>query len=84
MSQENIKLDTIYSTQSLPLATAISLWFPIDSIDRTSPHKVSFLFQRNEQLDELIESFWRREVRVEPLAYFNQLKVIKGRIYGER
>jgi hypothetical protein len=84
MSQQHIHQSDIYSTQNLALAAAISLWFPIESIDRTHPRKVNFIFLRDEQLDDLVEAFWKREVKVEALAYFNQLKVIKGRIYGEK
>jgi len=83
MSQENLKLKDYYSTSDLALATAISLWFPIEAIDKTNPHKAIFLFKRNEELDRLLEAFWRRELKVEPQAYFNQLKLIKSRLYSE-
>lgn len=83
MSQENINISDIYSTDNLALAATLSLWYPLDSIDRTHSRKVKFVFIRNEQLDELLESFWKKEVQVEPLAYFNQLKLLKSRIYGD-
>jgi len=84
MSQENLKLKDYYATSDLSLATTISLWYPIDTIDRTNPRKATFLFKRDEKLDELLESYWRRELKIEPQAYFNQLKAVKARLYGER
>lgn len=84
MNQENLSLSDFYSTPDLALATAISIWYPIDSIDRTNPAKAQFLFKRNSNLDQLIENYWKRELRIEPQAYFSQLKIIKSRLYGER
>ncbi|TSC84477.1 MAG: Uncharacterized protein G01um101416_1064 [Microgenomates group bacterium Gr01-1014_16] len=85
MTQEDLPINNDYwSTPDLALAAAVSLWYPVDSIDRTNPTKALFLFKRNESLDGLIETFWKQELRVEPQAYFSQLKIIKSRLYGER
>lgn len=83
MTQKNLDLKDFYSTGDLALATAISLWYPIDAIDKQNPRKASFLFKRDEKLDELLEVYWKRELKVEPQAYFNQLKSIKTRLYSE-
>lgn len=72
-----------YSTSDLPLAATISLWFPLDLVDKGNPSRALFLFKRETDLDKLIERFWRGEVLVEPKTYFAQLKNIKSRIYGE-
>ena len=84
MTQENLSLNDFYSTSDLALATAISLWHPLVAVDKTNPSKAQFLFKRDENLNQLIESFWKQELRIEPQAYFNQLKIIKSRLYGER
>jgi len=84
MTQENLKLKDFYSTSDLALATAISLWYPIDAIDKTDPRKATFLFKRDEKIDELLEAYWKRELKVEPQTYFNQLKAIKARLYSEK
>lgn len=73
-----------YYTSDLALATAISLWYPIDAIDRQNPRKASFLFKRNAKLNELLEAYWKRELKIEPQEYFNQLKAIKARLYSEK
>jgi hypothetical protein len=84
MNDKTLRKNSYYKTSDLALAATISLWYSLDRVDHTNPHKVKFQFLRNKQLDELIESFWKRALRVEPLAYFNQLKILKGQIYGEK
>jgi hypothetical protein len=84
MIQDNLSLNDFYSSSDLALVAAISLWHPIESIDRTNPAKALFIFKRDENLDQIIESFWKQELRIEPQSYFNQLKIIKSRLYGER
>lgn len=69
-------------TQDLALASAIFLFFPLEAIDRTNTRKASFLFKREPGLDELIESYWRRELKVDPQSYYDAMRVIKGRLYG--
>ncbi|EKE12882.1 MAG: hypothetical protein ACD_13C00134G0043 [uncultured bacterium] len=81
MTQENIKLDDYYKTSDLALAAVISIWFPIVVIDRTDPHKAEFLFKREEGLEDVVESFWKRELKIDALGYFNQLKALKARLY---
>lgn len=82
--EELLKQNYFYKTSDFALAAVISLYYPIEAIDRKNPNKVQFFFKREEGLDELIEKYWRRELRIEPQAYFNQLRIIKARLYGER
>lgn len=84
MTQDHLSLNDCYSTPDLALAAAISLWYPVETIDRTNPSKAVFLFKRDKNLDKLVENFWKQELRIEPQAYFSQLKIIKSRLYGER
>ncbi|MFH1792135.1 MAG: DUF5659 domain-containing protein [Patescibacteria group bacterium] len=80
---ETLKKNQYYSTTNLSLATLLSLFYPLWTIDKSNPQKSEFLFKRESGIDDLIESFWRRELKIEPLTYFNQLKLIKSRLYEE-
>lgn len=80
MTNTNINPDDYLISHDLPLVAYISMWYPIEAIDKSSP-RVEFIFKRNDKMDDLVQSFWKREVRIEPLAYFNQIKVIKSRLY---
>jgi hypothetical protein len=82
MTIKILKENDFYRTSDLALATTISLFYPIEAIDKQNPHKAYFIFKREEGLDELIEKYWRGELRVEPKTFFNQLRVIKARLYG--
>lgn len=75
------KSSASFQTTDLSLVAVISLWLPIEEIDRTNPRKAIFLFNKCRRLDELVNSFWRKELKVEPQAYFSQLKAIKARLY---
>ena len=83
MTAKILKEKDFYSTADLALASAIFLFHTLESIDRQNPKKSQFVFKRNRQLDELVESFWRGELKVEPQAYFGSLRNIKARLYGE-
>jgi len=83
MTKEILKEKDFYRTADLALATAVFLFYPLEAIDKQNPRKAQFLFKRESQLDELIESYWRGELKVEPQAYFNALRIIKARLYGE-
>lgn len=80
----NIKSTEFFISSDLSLATTASLFFPIVDIDKTNPRKAEFVFKRTQKLDDFIDSYWEKELRVEPQAYFSQLKAIKTRLYGER
>lgn len=78
-----MKINNYYSTSDLALATALSLFYPLDSIDKSNPSKVHFLFKKSNDLDKFVEAFWKQKLKIEPQAYFSQLKMIKSRIYQD-
>ena len=73
----------IFSTSDLGCTTAIALFYPVLSVDKTNPQKAEFLFKRNIKLDKLVESYWSNTLKVSPLEYFQKLKVMKSRLYEQ-
>ena len=74
-----------YRSADLALVTVLSLSFPIEAIDRDpDTRKAYFLFRKESGLDEVVEAFWKRELKIEPQAFFNQLRIIKARLYGDK
>lgn len=72
-----------YRTADLALSTALSLWYPLESVDKlANSRKAEFVFRRDDQLDQLVEAYWRGDLQVEPQRYFAQLRAIKARLYG--
>jgi hypothetical protein len=81
-----IKLSTknnLYKTSDLALATALSLFCPIKTLEKINAHKVYFIFKKDKGFEKLLDQYWRQELKVQPQAYFNQLKIIKARLYSE-
>ena len=74
-------MEKLFSTSDLSLAATISLQYPIESLDKTNPRRVLFIFKNSKQIEKLVDSYQRNELEVEPLSFFNQLKNIKSRIY---
>jgi hypothetical protein len=76
-------MNKYYDTSDLSLASFLSLYFPIDYLNKTNPEKVIFCFLRSEELENLIEAFWRRKVQVNPQDYFAAIKNVKSRLYQD-
>lgn len=74
--------DNNYKTSDLALATTLSLFFSVESIDSSDGKRVFFAFKQSQDLNNLVDLYWRGEVTVDPQKFFNQLKVIKSRIYS--
>jgi hypothetical protein len=74
--------DFFFKTSDLALATAISvLGVAIEAMQQTDSERMNFIFTKSDKLTDIVNKFWRGELLVEPQSYFNQLKVLKTRIY---
>ena len=73
-----------YETSDLALTTALSLFYPIEGIDKNNVQRVIFYFQKDKSLDEFLERYCKRELKIEHQSYFKRLKIIKTRLYAER
>ena len=71
-----------YQTSDLALAAAISLYYPIQSIDKSNQKRVIFVFAKDRNFDLYIERYWKGELKVDPHKYFQNLKLLKNRIYN--
>lgn len=59
--------------------------FPIEAFarDPRNPEKVIAIFKRTEKLDKVIQDFWKREIKVEPISFWATAREIKSRIRSE-
>lgn len=76
----NTALD-YFSTQDIYTATVLSLFFPIDSFDFSDPKKILFLWKRDQALDDVLEAYYRKELKLEPQAVLHQYKDLRTRLY---
>lgn len=70
-----------YKTNSLSLASALSLFLPITSIEKDLTNNCLFCFDDTPQLRELISNFWNKNLQVDASEYFSQTKTLKARIH---
>jgi SHS2 domain-containing protein len=71
----------MYQTSDLACAAAISLFTPIEDVDKSDPRRAYFIFARTPELEDLLDKFQKRQLSVEPRAYFDQIKALKTRLY---
>jgi hypothetical protein len=71
-----------YRTDDFCLASyLLSADIPIIDTTRNSKGKVTFIFQKTENFEQLINDFLTFRARVEPLAYASAQKKLKHLIY---
>ena len=77
----NNKSDS-FRTADLSLVAALCVsGFVVEEMERVSPTRSVFIFQSSAELHETEKRYWRGDLRIEPQAFFNQLKILKARIY---
>lgn len=78
---KTIQQNGIYQTSDLACAAALSLFLPLHDVDKRDPRRAQFIFERTAELEQIVAEFQRRELSVEPRAYFDQIKALKTRLY---
>ena len=72
-----------FSTFDLNLAVIlITLNFPVESLDKQNRNKVEFYFKRGSRLDEIIQAYWSKNLKLEPQTLFANQKALKNRLYS--
>lgn len=72
----------VIKTTDLALVALLSLEFNIIEMDRGEGGRVTFSFEETPKLNKAMAKYWALEARVEPQKYFNQIRLIKSRIYN--
>ena len=84
---EVIPLDdhaNFFYTFDLGLSAAlISVGFSLISLDRENLRKVQFVFHREDGMDEVVDAYWANRLEVKARVFFDNLKMLKNRIYSE-
>jgi hypothetical protein len=73
-----------FSTFDLSLSAAlISEGYRLWGMDKTDDkNRVKFVFIREKNLDDSVQSFWADSLLVNPRIYFDNLKLLKNRMYS--
>lgn len=74
--------ENTFRTSDLALCAALCVsGFVVNEIEKVSFQRSVFLFKDSADLRGVVDEYWRKALRIEPQDYFNQLKVLKARIY---
>ena len=74
----------IFSSYDLGcVCSLVALNYKLLRIDKTHGAKALFLFESSDDLVESAQMYWRGELQVNALKYFNALKNTKNRLYSE-
>ncbi len=75
--------ENVFVSQELSLIAALIAWnFPLVSINKSNPGKVTFVFSNTTELQKAIQAYWNDTGTVTPKKYFYALREAKSRIYG--
>lgn len=80
-----MRIESQFRTSDMPLAaTLVCLGISIEAIDRTlGSRRAEFVFFRPTELDNILSGFWSGELKVAPRTYFQALRDVKARLYGQ-
>lgn len=71
----------IFETTDLALAAALYTACKLESLNKSDPRRVIFVFKACAEIDKLTDDFWNKRFKVDALTYFSALKTLKSRIY---
>lgn len=75
--------ENVFSSFDLGMSAALeSIGFKILHIDKKNRSKALFLFENSDEIVEAAQSYWRKELSIDALTYFECMKKIKNQLYS--
>lgn len=75
-------LTNIYVTTDIGHASALlCVGYELKGLDKEDPQKIKFILLRKEGLDESINSYWNDALIVSARTFFENLRMLKTRIF---
>ncbi len=72
-----------FETGDMPLAALLAYCgYSIEAIDKSDHLRAEFTFGRDEKMAGIIQLYWRKQLKVEPIRYFSCIKEIKSRLHN--
>lgn len=83
MTEQTTTQPNTYSTADLGFCAAlVCLGLELIELDRSNPRKVRFVFDNSSDVSRYEADFWSDRLSINPRAYFDNLKMLKARIYS--
>lgn len=75
--------DIVFTTYDLGCSTALlCVGFEILDIEKSNPKKALFTFKREDNIDEVANSYFADKLEVRARSYADNLKALKNKLYG--
>lgn len=71
-----------YQSSDFCLAsTLVSLGFNVCNLDKSNPQRINFGFTDTTELRQSIDLYWKKQIKVPPLDFYNAQRHIKALMY---
>ena len=75
----------LFKTADINLASALlAAGFAVDTTDNSNPKRIYFFFEKNEQLEQAVDNYWRGELKVDAKDIGLCRRELMSRIYDEK
>ncbi|MFC1630203.1 DUF5659 domain-containing protein [Patescibacteria group bacterium] len=72
-----------FSTFDLCIATVlVTLGYELLGLDKSNPKRVKFVFERKEDIEQVITDYFNDRIKLPAQTLFNNQKNLKNRIYS--
>lgn len=76
--------DAYFYTYDLGCSSAlISAGFKLVAMNKSNPKKVLFILNREIGIEKVVDDYWADRLEVKARAFFDNIKMLKNRIYSE-
>jgi len=76
-------LDYFYTFDLGAAASLVTAGFELVSLDKSNPKKAQFIFRREIGIEKVVDDFWADRLEVKARAFFDNIKMLKNRLYSE-
>ena len=82
--QSNGEDDSQFYTFDLGLtASLVTSEFELLELNKTDRKKVQFIFSNNDELENIIDKYWKGHLKLDSRKLFENQKMLKNRIYSK-
>ncbi len=75
--------DFVFTTYDLGCSTALlCVGFELLDIEKSNPKKALFIFKRDNNIDEVANSYFADKLSVKARSFADNLKALKNKLYG--
>lgn len=69
-------------TDLILASSLLTLGFNDYELDTSNPKRVIIMFDIKPKIEETVNAYWRKELRLEPQLFQSNVKTLRARIFG--